>query len=210
MPLKNDFINLGDVQNVYLRQTVSIPAGNIVQIDGVHTFFRLYSTSGNIEIAAQNTGMFQPITAGTWIKNPTDENGNLIRLPYIRIRNTEAYTVSVDLALSNGEVGDDAFLGTAEVNNYETSPLFVQDARPSNFKLTSMSIPANDSITFTPDADMINFIVQNQGSNDVKLFGASGLVLFAGADFTGNLNKAFDVVNQTGTAAAVVITEFLR
>ena len=208
--MKNDFISLGDVQNVYTRRTVTIPAGQIVQIDAVHTFFRLYSTSGNIEVAAQNTGMFQPITAGTWIKNPTDENGNLIRLPYIRLRNIEAFSVTVDLALSNGEVGDDAFLGSTQVNNYETDPLFIQDARPTNFKLTAMSIPANDSLTFTPDADMINFIVQNQGTNDVKLFGAAGLVLFAGADFTGNLNKAFDVVNQTGTAAAVVVTEYLR
>lgn len=210
MPLKNEFINLGDVQNVYTRRSITIPAGQIAQIDGVHTFFRIYAASGNIEVAAQNTGMFQPITAGTWVKNPTDENGNLIRLPYIRLRNLEAFSITVDLALSNGEVGDDAFVGSAQVDNYETSPLFVQDVRPSNFKLTTLSIPANDSLTFTPDNEMINFIVQNQGTNDVKLFGAAGLVLFAGADFTGNLNKAFDVVNQTGTAAVVVVTEFLR
>lgn len=208
--MKNDQITLGDVQNVYTRQNVSIQAGQIVQVDGVHSFFRIYSTSGNIEVAAQNTGIFQPITAGTWVKNPTDEAGRLIQLPYIRLKNLEAFPITVDLALSNGEVGDDAFLGTAQVDNYENAPLFIQKSRPTDFKVTSLSIPANNSVTFTPDTDMIEFIIQNQGSNDVKLFGASGLVLFAGADFTGNLNKAFSVVNQTASAAAVVITEFLK
>lgn len=208
--MKNDLISLGDVQNVYTRRTVTIPAGQIVQIDAVHTFFRLYSTSGNIEVAAQNTGIFQPITAGTWIKNPVDENGYLVKLPYIRIRNIEAFSVTVDLALSNGEVGDDSFLGSAYVKNYETSPLFTREVRPTNFKVTALVIPANDSLSFTPDADMIEFIIQNQGSVDVYLFDTNGLTLLSGADFTGNLNKTFSIYNQSGSSAAVSITEFLK
>lgn len=208
--MDNHTVTLGDVQNVYTRRTVTLSAGQIIQIDGVHTFFRIYSATGNIKVAAQNTGIFETITAGTWVKNPIGENGRLIALPYIRLQNVENFTVTVDLALSNGEVGDDSFLGIASVNNEETDPLYITNARPSDFKITSLSIPANNSVTFTPETDMIEFIIQNQGSNDVKLFGASGLVLFAGADFTGNLNKAFSVVNQNASAAAVVVTEFLK
>ena len=208
--MKNDQITLGDVQNVYNRQTISIPAGQIVQVDGVHTFFRIFSTSGNIEVAAQNTGIFQPITAGTWVKNPTDENGILIQLPYIRLRNLEAFTVAVDLALSNGEVGDDAFLGSAQVDNYETAPLFTREARPSDFKVTSLTVPANGSAAFTPDNNMIEYIIQNQSAGSVYLFAAAGLELSSGADFCGNINKATTIFNNTAAAAAVVVLEALR
>lgn len=208
--MKNDQITLGDVQNVYTRQIVHIPAGQIVQVDGVHSFFRIYSASGKIEVAAQNTGIFQTITAGTWVKNPIDEAGRLIQLPYIRFKNLEAFTVSVDLALSNGEVGDDAFLGTAQVSNYETNPLFVENTRPNDFKLTSLSVPANGSVTFTPDTNMSEFLIQNKSSGSVFLFSAAGLEMPTGSTFTGNLNKAFGVYNNTSAAAAVVITEFLR
>ena len=139
-----------------------------------------------------------------------DDDGRLIRLPYIRLKNTESFSVTVDLALSNGEVGDDAFLGMAIVSNQENAPLFTRDAHPSNFKVTALVIPANDSVSFTPDSDMIEFIVQNQGSVDVSLFDAFGPTLYAGADFVANFNKTFSVLNQSATSAAVSITEFLK
>lgn len=208
--MRNDFITLGDVENVYTRQIVTLAAGEVKQIDGVHTFLRLYSTTGNIEIAAQNTGIFQPITAGTWIKNPQDDDGRLIRLPYIRLKNTESFSVTVDLALSNGEVGDDAFLGTATVDNQENSPLFTAAARPSDYKVTSVSVPAGGTATFTPDNNALEWIAQNQGSDPVTLFGSTGLVLQAGADFTGNVTKAFSLNNTSAAAVTVVFTEFLQ
>lgn len=208
--MQNQKVILGEVDNVYTRQTVTLAPYEIKEIPSVHTFLRVYDTSGNIEIAAQNTGMFQTITAGTWIKNPNDENGNPIKLPYIRIKNLENFSVTVDIAMSNGEVGDDAFMGSAEVENYETSPLFVQDARPSNFKVSALVIPANDSLSFTPSSDMVEYIIQNQGSVDVSLLDTNGLTLYAGADFTGNLNKTFSIYNQSGSSAAVSITEFLK
>lgn len=208
--MRNEFVTLGDVENVYTRQIVTLAAGEIKQIDGVHTFLRIYTTTGNVEIAAQNTGIFQPITEGTWIKNPIGDDGRLIRLPYIRLKNKESFSVTVDLAISNGEVGDDSFLGTAKVNNEENAPLFVQDARPTDFKVTSLSVPAGGSSTFTPDANAIEWIVQNQGSDPVTLFGSSGVILPAGADFTANLTNAFSINNASAAAVSVVITEFLR
>lgn len=208
--MDNQTVTLGDVQNVYTRRTVTLSAGQIIQIDGVHTFFRIYSTTGNIKIAAQNTGIFETITAGTWVKNPIGENGRLIALPYIRLQNVENFSVTVDIALSNGEVGDDAFLGTAQVSNEERNPLYVENTRPSDFKLTSLSVPANGSVTFTPDNDMSEFLIQNQSSGNVFLFSAAGLEMPTGSNFTGNLNKAFGVYNNTAAAASVVIMEFLR
>lgn len=208
--MRNDFITLGDVENVYTRQIVTLSPGEVREIPGVHTFLRVYSTTGNIEIAAQNTGIFQKISAGTWIKNPIGDDGRLIRLPYIRLKNTESFSVTVDLALSNGEVGDDAFLGTASVDNQENAPLFVQSARPSDFKVTSLSVPAGGSATFTPDQNAIEWIAQNQGNDPVTFFGAAGVVLPAGADFTANVTKAFSINNASAAAVTVVFTEFLR
>ena len=208
--MQNQKVTLGDVESVYIRETVTLAAGEVRPIYGVHTFLRIYTTTGHVEIAAQNSGIFQPITAGTWIRNPIDDDGKLIRLPFIRLRNLETFPVTVDLALSNGEVGDDAFIGTATVENQENAPLFVREARPTNFKVTALVIPANDSISFNPDADMIEFLIQNQGSVDVSLFDPLGPTLYAGADFTGNLNKTFSVFNQSATSAAVAITEFLK
>lgn len=208
--MRNDYITLGDVENVYARQIVTLSAGEVKQIPGVHTFLRIYTTTGNIEIAAQNTGIFQPITAGTWIKNPVDDEGRLIRLPYIRLKNTESFSVTVDLALSNGEVGDDAFLGTASVDNQENAPLYVQDARPTDYKVTVLNIPANDSAAFTPDPSSLEYLIQNQGSDYVVLFGAAGIVVQPDASFTANLQKSFPIVNPSASAAVVTVTEFLK
>lgn len=208
--MQNSKITLGDVENVYIRERVTLAAGEVREIPGVHTFLRIYETTGNIEIAAQNTGVFQRITSGTWIRNPTDENGNVIRLPYIRLRNTESFSVNVDLALSNGEVGDDAFLGTASVNNTENAPLFMTDARPTDYKVTSLSVPAAGSVTFTPDPDSIEYIIQNQAADSVVLFGSSGVVVQPNASFICDLQKAFQIVNPAASAAAVTVTEFLR
>ena len=206
MPLKNDFISLGDIQNVYTRRSITIPAGQIAQIDAVHTFFRLYSTTGNIEVAAQNTGMFEPITAGTWIKNPSDENGNLIKLPYIRIRNIEAFSVTVDIALSNGEVGDDSFI----VENTEANPIFVENKRGTSFNLIKETIPANDSYSFTPNGSDIEYLIQNKDlSNSLYLFDAQGIELPAGADFKANIISTFSIYNNNASAVDIVILEVL-
>ena len=208
--MKNVKVTLGDVDNVYIRERVTLAAGEVRQIDGVHTFIRIYETTGNIEIAAQNTGIFQRITAGTWIRNPTDENGNVIKLPYIRLRNTESFTVTVDLALSNGEVGDDAFLGTASVNNTENAPLFTTDARPTNYKVTALSIPAADSVSFTPDPDALEYLIQNQAAAYIVLFGSAGVVVQPDASFKCDLQHSFPIVNPAASAAAVTVTEFLK
>lgn len=208
--MENKKVTLGDVESVYIRETVTLAAGEVRPIYGVHTFLRIYSTTGQIEVAAQNSGIFQKITAGTWIKNPIGTNGQLISLPFIRLKNLESFPVTVDLALSNGEVGDDAFLGTAEVNNTENFPLFTTAARPSDYKVTSVSVPAGGSATFTPDQNVIEWIAQNQGSDPVTLFGAAGVVLPAGADFTANLTKTFSINNTSAAAVTVVFTEFLK
>lgn len=208
--MKNVKVTLGDVDNVYIRERVTLAAGEVRQIDGVHTFLRIYETSGNIEIAAQNTGIFQRITAGTWIRNPSDDDGNVIRLPYIRLRNTENFSVTVDLALSNGEVGDDAFLGTASVNNTENAPLFIADARPKGYKVTSLSVPAAGSVTFTPDPNSVEYLIQNQAAANIVLFGSAGVVVQPNASFICNLQKAFPIVNPAAAAAPVTVTEFLK
>lgn len=208
--MKNVKVTLGDVDNVYIRERVNLAAGEVRQIDGVHTFLRIYETTGNIEIAAQNTGIFQRITAGTWIRNPTDYDGNIIRLPYIRLRNTETFSVTVDIALSNGEVGDDSFIGKASVNNTETDPLFTTDARPTNYKVTAFSIPAADSVAFTPDPDTLEYLIQNQAAAYVVLFGSAGVVVQPNASFICDLQHSFPIVNPAATAAAVTVTEFLK
>lgn len=208
--MENKKVTLGDVESVYIRETVTLAAGEVRPIYGVHTFLRIYETTGNIEIAAQNSGIFQKITAGTWIRNPIGADGQLISLPSIRLRNTENFSVTVDLALSNGEVGDDAFLGTASVNNTENAPLFITDARPTNYKVTSLSVPAAGSVTFTPDQNSVEYMIQNQAAANIVLFGSSGVVVQPNASFICDLQKAFPIVNPAASAAAVTVTEFLR
>ena len=126
------------------------------------------------------------------------------------LRNTESFSVTVDLALSNGEVGDDAFLGTASVNNTENAPLFMTDARPTDYKVTSLNVPAAGSVTFTPDPDSIEYIIQNQAADSVVLFGSSGVVVQPDASFICDLQKSFPIVNPAAAAASVTVTEFLK
>lgn len=205
--MQNKKITLGNVDNVYSRQTIVLQPYEIRQVDGVHTFFRVYSTSGNIEVAAQNSGIFSEIKAGTWIKNPMDDEGNIIELPYIRLKNTTNSTVTVELAFSNGEVGDDSLI----LENTESNPVFTENLRGTSYNLIKQTIAANDSYSFTPQAADIEYLIQNKdNSNSVYLFDAAGLELPAGADFKTNIQAPFSIYNNNPSAVDIIILEVLK
>lgn len=205
-----DVIEIGSLQAPYKEFTITIPANGNKKLNYLHSTIEVIEASSQNFTVSLGGAEETTLQVGICYRYQRARSGNQGALPYVNFINRTNAAITLKVAFGAGEIWDHRQIGNVTISGAEDAPAFMLPTRPTDLKVTSLSVPAGGSSTFTPDANAIEWIAQNQGSDPVTLFGSSGVILPAGADFTANLTKAFSINNASASAVTVVVTEFLR
>lgn len=166
-------INTGTIANPYRQFAYTIPAGSIIKIRyDADVFSVLYTSSQNLAVNFSGSGGQTNFWQGIKYKCP-------YVFTYAELVNLDPVNpLDVVVAMGIGDVQDNRFSvsGAVGINNYDNQPLTTTPARYTLDSITEYTL-SGTSETITPPSDALFCRIQNTGTNNLRLYSATGFVL---------------------------------
>lgn len=199
-------IETGQLQSPYREFDLIIPVNSEYKLTYYHHTVEVIAASSNKYSVSFGSGTgYTSLQEGITYSYPNLPNGDIGAMSSITIKNDGQYPLSISLALGGGTIQDNRLIGTVSVEGKEDAPVYTRDVRGLVANTIVLNMTAATPQIFTPNDACMNWILQNQTGDDVKIYANGDGDGFIVPDLGTYASDCLDEVEIKANAAGKII-----
>ncbi len=169
-------ITTGFIANPYRQFKITIPPRQIHKENYVHNVFEVLENnqSGFLKVNFGGSGGFTEMEQGIVYKY--EDN---VAIPFVELMNESDNEMEVKIAMGVGVFNDQRLnvSGAVTVQSLPETPVYVADVQFENVTVDTITLDDTGAGTYTVPAGTKKVLIQNTGTQDVRVFSATGFVI---------------------------------